>query len=123
MTPRQKQLLDFIKAYTAENDGVSPTFGEMKDAAGLASKSGVHRMVAALEAQRRIRRRAGRARTIEVVEELPLAAVSLASGRADIADRIIACARHEAQKRKAAGAQFGWADLRPIIIDVLGGTP
>jgi len=120
MTPKQRQCLDFIGAYIAEH-GFSPSYDEIKDALGIVSKSGVNRIVVELQAQGRIRRRPGYARSIEGVTAP--APVSLASGRADIADRIIACARHEAQKRKAAGGQFAWADLRPIIIDVLGGRP
>lgn len=120
MTPKQRQCLDFIGAYIAEH-GFSPSYDEIKDALGIASKSGVSRILVELEAQRRITRRPEHRRSIEVLVAAP--PVSLASGRADIADRIIACARHEAQKRKAAGGQFAWADLRPIIIDVLGGRP
>ena len=119
LTRKQKALLDFITRYVAENDGIGPTFDEMKAAVGLASKSGIHRLLSALEERGRIRRLHQHKRAIEV---LPLAPpVSLASGRADIADRIIARAQREAWGRKVAGTQFGWADLRPVIIEVLGG--
>lgn len=49
MTPKQKQALDFIKAYITESGGISPSFEEMKDALGLKSKSGVARLVASLK--------------------------------------------------------------------------
>ena len=47
MTPRQHELLTFIRGYIAEN-GYSPSLSEMRDALGLSSKSGPHRMLAAL---------------------------------------------------------------------------
>jgi len=119
LTRKQKALLDFITRYVAENDGIGPTFDEMKAAVGLANKSGIHRLLSALEERGLIRRLHHRQRAIEV---LPLAPpVSLASGRADIADRIIARARQRAAAYRHAGTQFGWADLRPVIIEVLGG--
>lgn len=68
MTPAQKKLFDFIRAYITEHDGVSPSFDEMKDAMGLASKSGIHRLITALKDQGYIAtgRRAS-ARQIEVL--------------------------------------------------------
>lgn len=47
LTVRQRDLLNFIRKYIAEH-GVTPSFDEMKQALGLASKSGVHRLVTAL---------------------------------------------------------------------------
>lgn len=48
LTPGQRSLLNFIEAYSA-NRSIMPSFEEMKDAMGLNSKSGIHRMVVALE--------------------------------------------------------------------------
>ena len=60
LTKKQNELLLFISQQIAK-DGVSPSFDEMKDALGLKSKSGVHRLVTALEERGFIRRFANRA--------------------------------------------------------------
>ena len=65
LTPKQCELLDYLSA--RGQTGVAPSFEEMKQHLGLRSKSGVHRLVAALEERGRIRRLPNRARCIEVV--------------------------------------------------------
>jgi len=77
LTKKQHELLLFIHKRLSE-DGVSPSFDEMKDALQLASKSGVHRLVSALEERGFIRRLAHRARALEVLK-LPDSAVSRAA--------------------------------------------
>jgi len=67
LTRKQHELLLFIHKRLSV-DGVSPSFDEMKDALGLASKSGVHRLVSALEERGFIRRLAHRARALEVLK-------------------------------------------------------
>jgi repressor LexA len=67
LTRKQHELLLFINKRLSE-DGVSPSFDEMKEALGLASKSGVHRLVSALEERGFIRRLAHRARALEVLK-------------------------------------------------------
>ena len=67
LTKKQHELLLFIHKRLSE-DGVSPSFDEMKDALQLASKSGVHRLVSALEERGFIRRLAHRARALEVLK-------------------------------------------------------
>ncbi|QAY80157.1 LexA family transcriptional regulator [Sphingosinicella sp. BN140058] len=69
LTHRQRTLLSFISAYQDEHLGVSPTYAEMRGALGLASKSGVTRLLAALEERGCIARSAsaGRARAIEIL--------------------------------------------------------
>ena len=67
LTAKQHQLLLFIHE-RLETTGVSPSFDEMKDALGLKSKSGVHRLVNALEERGFIKRLANRARALEVLE-------------------------------------------------------
>lgn len=66
LTRKQHDLLCFIHDRLAET-GISPSFEEMKDALELASKSGVHRLISALEERGFIRRLANRARALEVV--------------------------------------------------------
>ena len=67
LTAKQHELLLFIHA-RLENTGVSPSFEEMKEALDLKSKSGVHRLIGALEERGFIRRLANRARALEVVK-------------------------------------------------------
>ena len=67
LTRKQHELLLFIHRRIRET-GVSPSFDEMKDALNLASKSGVHRLVSALEERGFIRRLAHRARALEVLK-------------------------------------------------------
>lgn len=66
LTKSQKELLDFIRAYAAKN-GYAPSYDEMKDALGLNSKSGIHRMVHALAERGHIALSANRARSIEII--------------------------------------------------------
>jgi len=94
LTAKQQQLLLFIHGRLT-NDGISPSFDEMKDALGLKSKSGIHRLINALEERGFIKRLTNRARALEVVK-LPDSlrpAVSLSGGetRAESnADNVIA---------------------------------
>lgn len=67
LTKKQHELLLFIHKRLSE-DGVSPSFDEMKDALQLASKSGVHRLVSALEERGFIRRLPHRARALEILK-------------------------------------------------------
>ncbi len=66
LTKRQHELLLLIDRRLRE-DGVSPSFEEMKDAVGLKSKSGIHRLITALEERGFIRRLPNRARALEVL--------------------------------------------------------
>ncbi|WP_435170527.1 transcriptional repressor LexA [Falsirhodobacter sp. 1013] len=67
LTRKQMELLNFIRERT-ERDGVPPSFDEMKEALVLKSKSGIHRLITALEERGFIRRLAHRARAIEIVK-------------------------------------------------------
>ena len=66
LTKKQRDLLNFIHN-RVQRDGVPPSFDEMKEALDLRSKSGIHRLITALEERGFIRRLAHRARAIEVV--------------------------------------------------------
>jgi repressor LexA len=66
LTRKQLDLLDFINR-RMQRDGVPPSFDEMRDALDLRSKSGIHRLISALEERGFIRRLAHRARAIEIV--------------------------------------------------------
>lgn len=67
LTKKQHELICFIADRLAET-GVSPSFEEMKDALDLKSKSGVHRLISALEERGFLRRLPNRARALEVVK-------------------------------------------------------
>ncbi|SFA78798.1 repressor LexA [Poseidonocella pacifica] len=66
LTRKQLDLLDFIHK-RLQRDGVPPSFDEMKEALNLRSKSGIHRLITALEERGFIRRLAHRARAIEIL--------------------------------------------------------
>ena len=66
LTRKQHQLLIFINQ-RLEESGVSPSFDEMKEALGLKSKSGIHRLITGLEEREFIRRLPHRARALEVL--------------------------------------------------------
>ena len=67
LTRKQYELLRFISERLKES-GVPPSFDEMKDALDLRSKSGIHRLITALEERGFIRRLPNRARAIEVIK-------------------------------------------------------
>ena len=66
LTKKQYELLMFIHERVRES-GVPPSFDEMKDALDLRSKSGIHRLITALEERGFIRRLPNRARALEVL--------------------------------------------------------
>src|SRR6476620_3370633 len=66
LTAKQHELLCFINDRLAAT-GVSPSFDEMREALDLTSKSGVHRLISALDERQFIRRLPNRARALEVV--------------------------------------------------------
>src|SRR5437868_1234313 len=65
LTRKQHELLMFIDGHL-KSTGFSPSFEEMKEALGLKSKSGIHRLISALEERGFLRRRHHRARALEV---------------------------------------------------------
>ena len=67
LTAKQHELLNFIHQRLSAT-GVSPSFDEMREALDLKSKSGVHRLISALEERQFIRRLPNRARALEVVK-------------------------------------------------------
>ena len=73
LTRKQKELLVFLTTHAEKHD-VPPSFDEMRDALGLASKSGIHRLVSGLEERGYIRRLANRARAIEILKPINAAA-------------------------------------------------
>lgn len=68
LTAKQHELIQFIQQ-RLEETGISPSFEEMKEALDLKSKSGVHRLISALEERGFIRRLPNRARALEVIRQ------------------------------------------------------
>ena len=66
LTRSQRELLIYIGKYI-EDKGFPPSFDEMKDAMGLNSKSGIHRLICGLEERGAIHRLSNRARSIEIL--------------------------------------------------------
>ncbi len=84
LTVKQRELLLFIDERLKES-GVSPSFDEMREALELKSKSGVHRLISALEERSFIRRLPNRARALEVLRMPEIAhATSGASGASKV---------------------------------------
>jgi len=117
LTRKQHELLMFIHERIKET-GVSPSFDEMKEALDLASKSGIHRLITALEERGFLRRLAHRARALEVVK-LPQQATTAAppKGRSTFKPQVV---ETEANMRPAAAN-----DTRelPILGRIAAGTP
>ena len=80
LTRKQYELLRFISERLKES-GVPPSFDEMKDALDLRSKSGIHRLITALEERGFIRLLPNRARAIEVIKLPEPVGPSLQPGR------------------------------------------
>lgn len=80
LTRKQHELIRFIQA-RLEETGVSPSFEEMKEALDLKSKSGVHRLISALEERGFIRRLPNRARALEVLRQPEDVSTKVAAAR------------------------------------------
>ena len=120
LTRKQYELLRFIHERLKES-GVPPSFDEMKDALDLRSKSGIHRLITALEERGFIRRLPNRARAIEVVR-LPDAVSHGVGGRSrGFTPSVIE--GHLGRVRAASEDEGG----RPVAVPVMGriaaGTP
>jgi len=112
LTAKQYELLLFIHKRLGET-GVSPSFEEMKEALDLKSKSGVHRLIGALEERQFLRRLPNRARALEVMR---LPGEAAAGGRtAMVADFAAARAR-----RAIEGAQVALADAPATAVPLVG---
>jgi repressor LexA len=117
LTRKQHELLMFIHERIKET-GVSPSFDEMKDALDLASKSGIHRLITALEERGFLRRLPHRARALEVVK-LPQQATAAAppKGRGSFQPTVV-----EGAKPAAPMAANDTREL-PILGKIAAGTP
>ncbi|WP_017664101.1 transcriptional repressor LexA [Porphyrobacter sp. AAP82] len=87
LTAKQHELIQFIQK-RLEETGISPSFEEMKEALDLKSKSGVHRLISALEERGFLRRLPNRARALEVIREPGMTTPARAAAPA--ADNVVA---------------------------------
>lgn len=119
LTRKQHELLMFIHERLKET-GVSPSFDEMKEALDLASKSGIHRLITALEERGFLRRLPHRARALEVVK-LPEQATASAppKGRGAFTPRVVEGTRAPAADYEPANDA---RDL-PVLGKIAAGTP
>jgi len=122
LTRKQYELLRFISERLKES-GVPPSFDEMKDALDLRSKSGIHRLITALEERGFIRRLPNRARAIEVIKLPELSGASAAgNGRRGFTPSVI-----EGTLGKVRSANSENDGERPVSVPVMGriaaGTP
>ncbi len=116
LTRKQHELLMFIHERIKES-GVSPSFDEMKDALDLASKSGIHRLITALEERGFIRRLAHRARALEVVK-MPEEATTGRS-RQPFKPQVVEGSRPSGPPPREANDSY---DL-PVLGRIAAGTP
>ncbi len=122
LTPKMHELLMFIHD-RIEQSGISPSFDEMKEALGLKSKSGIHRLISALEERGFIRRMAHRARALEVLR-LPDAALPGARGREEqsgFTPRVIS-GPFGATTSRSGSASLDVASI-PLYGRIAAGTP
>ena len=120
LTRKQLELLRFINERLKEA-GVPPSFDEMKDALDLRSKSGIHRLITALEERGFIRRLPNRARAIEVIKMPDIGGQGMSGGRRGFTPSVIE--GNLGRVRSGSEDESG----RPVPVPVMGriaaGTP
>ena len=123
LTRKQAELLRFIHERLKEA-GVPPSFDEMKDALDLRSKSGIHRLITALEERGFIRRLPNRARAIEVIKLPESVAHVISSGAARARGFTPSVIEGNLGRVRTASEDDGG---RPVAVPVMGriaaGTP
>ncbi len=116
LTKKQLDLLEFIHK-RVQRDGVPPSFDEMKEALDLRSKSGIHRLITALEERGFIRRLAHRARALEIVK-LPDAM----QAKTGFTPRVIDGDKPDNTPPKAIPIDTGAVEL-PVMGRIAAGVP
>ena len=123
LTKKQSELLRFIHERLQE-EGVPPSFDEMKDALDLRSKSGIHRLIMALEERGFIKRLANRARAIEVLRLPESATVASAPRPQKFSPSVIA---GSLGRVRPSAPSSPTNDNPPVMIPIMGriaaGTP
>ena len=120
LTRKQHELLMFIHERIRET-GVSPSFDEMKEALDLKSKSGIHRLITALEERGFVRRIAHKARALEVLK-LPESALPVGTGISrGFAPEVIEGGREEAKSARTSLPENSF-DV-PVLGRIAAGVP
>ncbi len=126
LTKKQHELLTFINDRISDT-GVSPSFDEMKEALDLRSKSGIHRLITALEERGFIRRLPHRARALEVLrmpEETVAKSTSAPSGQRGFKPAVVDgnFRRKSATRARQSSPMDGAVEL-PVLGRIAAGTP
>jgi repressor LexA len=126
LTRKQQELLLFIHERMKES-GIPPSFDEMKDALDLASKSGIHRLITALEERGFIRRLPNRARALEVIK-LPEALSTSLQPRRGFSPSVIEGSLGKAPPAPALqkplpGSELGASVSVPVMGRIAAGVP
>lgn len=126
LTRKQLELLLFIDGRMKET-GIPPSFDEMKDALELASKSGIHRLITALEERGFIRRLPNRARALEVLRLPDSVATGQASAKRGFSPSVIDGSRApdagRRQPRASNDDDAGAAFSVPVMGRIAAGVP
>jgi repressor LexA len=119
LTAKQHELIRFIQL-RLEETGISPSFEEMKEALDLKSKSGVHRLISALEERGFLRRLPNRARALEVIRQPEDA--TPARGAASASGNVVSLAAAAAAKASAPAPANDVIEL-PLHGRIAAGAP
>jgi SOS-response transcriptional repressor LexA len=112
LTKAQRDMLSYVREFT-EVHGYAPSFIEMMEALNLSSKSGVYRLLKALEERGHIRRLPSRARAIEVIDNPHLSSPLENVSNIDLAN--------EANRRGLALVDVLWFEKAPLVARVRKG--
>lgn len=121
LTKKQHELLTFIDE-RIQTSGISPSFDEMKEALGLKSKSGIHRLITALEERGFLRRLPHRARALEVIK---LPENASARGAGGFRPNVIEGGRNKQSSQQSGRAVSTSGEFRevPMMNKIAAGIP
>ncbi len=124
LTPKQYELLMFIHQRIKER-GIPPSYDEMKEALGLRSKSGIHRLITALEERGFIRRLPHRARALEIIRLPEPVASRMGAPRAGFTPGVIegGLGRLPAEEAPTIGEEAPRAIVVPVMGRIAAGVP
>ena len=122
LTKKQLDLLEFIHK-RVQRDGVPPSFDEMKEALDLRSKSGIHRLITALEERGFIRRMAHRARALDIVKLPEALEQKLATQSRGFTPRVIDGDRPDHRPAAAQPVDSDGAMTLPVMGRIAAGVP
>jgi len=122
LTRKQHELLMFIHERMKES-GIPPSFDEMKEALDLKSKSGIHRLITALEERGFIRRLPNRARALEVVKLPDSMNPSLGGRKARFEPSVIEGTLGKVSAKTVPAAEGGSSVAIPVMGRIAAGVP